>query len=86
MLDQLIDGLIHFLLFPVVSLVEKLKQKKKKRELLHASLQTGLAVMKQSDKRKMKQPDGWSSHLLLHAGSISHIDGVLLVLCKQCPS
>ena len=30
MLDQLIDGLIHFLLFPVVSLVENLKQKKKK--------------------------------------------------------
>lgn len=32
MLDRLIDGLIHFLLFPVVSLVEKLKQKKKKKE------------------------------------------------------
>lgn len=31
MLDRLIDGLIHFLLFPVVSLVEKLKQKKKER-------------------------------------------------------
>ena len=84
-LDRLIDGLIHFLLFPVVSLVEKLKQKTKQnktkqRQLLHVSLQTGLAVMKQLDKCKMKQhihPDSWSQHLLLHAGSISCIDSIL---------
>ena len=31
-LDRLIDGLIHFLLFPVVSLVEKLKQKTKQNK------------------------------------------------------